>query len=163
MDNWADRLIQEYTEGKIELNALKERSIDALDIKQINSMIDSMSYSIDWMTTGRQPGTYRGVDKRGIYQRQFIQTIECIPDIMEQLEVEPKQLYMTREEKIILADILASLSLRERECYILHIAQGISMGRIADIVGLKKRTVQQYIERARNKVEVRILKERNAN
>lgn len=88
MDNWADRLIQEYTEGKKELNALKERSIDALEIKQINSMIDSMSYSIDWMTTGRQPGTYRGVDKRGIYQRQFIQTLECIPDITEQLETE---------------------------------------------------------------------------
>ena len=156
MDNWADRLIQEYTEGKKELNLLKERSIDAEDVKQINSMIDSMSYSIDWMTSGRQPGTYRGVDKRGIYQRQFIQTIECIPDITEQLEAEPKQLYMTREEKIILADILTSLSHRERYCYIMYVSQGLSMSKIAESIGIKKRTVQQYIERARKKVKEKV-------
>jgi RNA polymerase sigma-70 factor (ECF subfamily) len=156
LDNWADRLIQEYTEGKKELNALKERSIDALDIKQINSMIDSMSYSIDWMTTGRQPGTYRGIDKRGIYQRQFIQTIECIPDITEQLESEPKQLYMTREEKIILADILGALSHRERHCYIMYVSQGLSMSKIAEEIGLSKATVQSYINRAKNKVKDRV-------
>jgi len=156
LDNWADRLIQEYTEGKKELNSLKERAIDAEDIKQINSMIDSMSYSIDWMTTGRQPGTYRGVDKRGIYQRQFIQTIECIPDITEQLESEPKQLYMTREEKIILADILAALSHRERFCYIMYVSQGLSMSKIAEEIGLKKRTVQQYIDRAKKKIKNRV-------
>lgn len=156
MDNWADRLIQEYTEGKKELNTLKERSIDAEDVKQINSMIDSMSYSIDWMTSGRQPGTYRGVDKRGIYQRQFIQTIECIPDITEQLEAEPKQLYMTREEKIILADILTSLSHRERHCYIMYISQGLSMSRIAEDIGVSKATVQSYINRAKSKVKERV-------
>ncbi len=156
MDNWADRLIHEYKEGKKELNLLKEKSIDALDIKQINSMIDSMSYSIVWMTTGRQPNTYRGVDKRAVYQRQCIQTIECIPDIREQLDTEPKQLYMTREEKIILADILAALSHRERHCYILHVSQGLSMSKIAEEIGLSKGTVQMYIKRAKEKVKERI-------
>ncbi|MDI2588061.1 sigma-70 family RNA polymerase sigma factor [Psychrobacillus sp. NEAU-3TGS] len=156
MDNWADRLIHEYNEGKKELNTLKEKSIDALDIKQINSMIDSMTYSIDWMTTGRQPGTYRGVDKKAVYQRQYISSMECIPDITEQLESEPKQLYMTREEKIILADILAALSHRERHCYILHVSQGLSMSKIAEEIGLSKGTVQMYIKRAKEKVKERI-------
>lgn len=156
MENWADKLIHEYSEGKKELNALKEKSIDALDIKQINSMIDSMSYSIEWMSTGRQPGTYRGIDKKGIYQRQFVQSVECIPDITEQLESEPKQLYMTREEKIILADILAALSHRERYCYIMYVSQGLSMSKIAEEIGLSKATVQSYINRAKNKVKDRV-------
>jgi len=125
-------------------------------IKQINSMIDSMSYAIDWMTSGRQPGTYRGVDKRGIYQHQFIQTIECIPDITDQLEAEPKQLYMTREEKIILADILTSLSHRERHCYIMYISQELSMSKIAEDIGVSKAIVQSYINRAKNKVRERV-------
>lgn len=156
MDNWADRLIHEYNEGKKELNQLKERSIDAEDIKQINSMIDSMSYSIDWMTTGRQPGTYRGVDKRGVYQRQYIQSMEVVPDIVEQLESEPKQLYMTREEKIILAEIMASLSHRERYCYIMFISQGLSMSKIAEEIGVSKATVQCYINRAKSKVKGKV-------
>ena len=120
---------------------LKERTIDALDIKQINRMIDSMSFSIEWMTTGRKPGSYRGVDKRGIYQRHYIESIECIPDITEQLESEPKQLYMTREEKMILADILAALSHRERYCYIMYVSQGLSMSKIAEEIGLSKGNV----------------------
>ena len=38
----------------------------------------------------------------------------------------------------------------------IHAAQGMSMQEIADELDLKKRTVQQYIERARKKVEQRV-------
>ena len=60
---------------------------------------------------------------------------------------------MSREEKVISADILASFSLRERQCYILHVAQGMSRGAIGDELGVSKGTVQGYIEKARKKVE----------
>ncbi len=159
--NWANELIEEYTMGHLELtkraNRLdRENPSDMDDLTQINSMIESMSFSIDWMATGRQPGTYRGADKRAIYQRQYIESMDIIPDITEQLETDHKHLYMTKEEKIILADIFASMSLRERQCYVLHEGRGMSMGKIADDIGLKKRTVQQYIERAREKVKERV-------
>ena len=52
-----------------------------------------------------------------------------------------------------MADILASFSLRERQCYTLHVAQGMSMGAIGDELGISKGTVQGYIKRAQNKVE----------
>ena len=57
---------------------------------------------------------------------------------------------------MILADIFASMSNRERQCYVLHEGQGMSIGNIADSIGLKKRTVQQYIERARTEVKERV-------
>lgn len=63
---------------------------------------------------------------------------------------------MTREEKIILADILSSLSHRERYCYIMHISQGFSMSKIAKEIGLSKGTVQMYIKRAKEKVKDRV-------
>lgn len=161
LTNWANELIGQYTVGQLELTKLADRldrknpsNMD--DLKQINSMIESMAFSIDWMSIGRQPGTYRGADKRAIYQRQYIESMDTIPDITEQLETDHKQLYMTKEEKMILADIFASMSLRERQCYVLHEGQGMSMGKIADEIGLKKRTVQQYIERAREKVKERV-------
>ena len=158
MYNWADELIQEYTNGRQELSKAKQElnehdPIDYQDIKQINSMIDSLSYSIEWMKKGRQPGTFRGADKRAIYQRQYVESMDFIPDIVEQLE--PKQLYMTNEEKIILSDILASFSVRERQCYLLHVAQGLSMGKIAEQMGVSKSTVQTHIARAKQKVKER--------
>lgn len=164
MLNWADKLIQEYTVGQLELTKRADRldrnnPSNKDDLKQINSMIESMSFSLEWMATGRQPGTYRGVEKRAIYQRQYIESMDTIPDITEQLETDHKHLYISKEERLILADILATMSHRERQCYVLHEGQGMSMGRIAEEIGLKKRTVQQYIERARAKVKERVERE----
>lgn len=161
MLNWADELIQEYTVGQLELTKRAERMdrknpSDKDDLSQINSMIESMEFSIEWMATGRQPGTYRGAEKRAVYQKQYIESMDIIPDITEQLEEDHKHLYISKEEKMILADIFASMSHRERQCYVLYEGQGMSMGKIADEIGLKKRTVQQYIDRARLKVEERV-------
>lgn len=63
MLNWADKLIHEYTGGRQELKGWADQPdrnnpTDMNDLKQINSMIESMTFSLEWMTTGRQPGTF---------------------------------------------------------------------------------------------------------
>lgn len=164
MLSWADKMIPEYIEGRQDLKKRADQvdranPIEMNDLKQFNSMIDSMTYSVEWMTTGRQPNTYRGVDEKAVYQRRSYENIDLIPDIAEQLEEESinkKHLFMSREEKVILADILSSFSLRERTCYILHEGQKMSMAKIADELGITKRSVQQYIERARKKVQEKV-------
>lgn len=165
MLDWTDQLIQEYTDGKRLLRS-KADGVDRddpermEDLKQINSMIDSMTYSLEWMTTGRQPGMYRGVESRSIYQRRSYENIDLIPDIEKELreenDINRKQLYMTKEEKAAMADILVSFSLRERQCYILHTAQGMSMAEIAEELGVSKSSVQMYINRAKDKVTDRV-------
>ncbi|GIN89131.1 hypothetical protein J22TS1_01820 [Siminovitchia terrae] len=100
---------------------------------------------------------YRGVDKRSVYQIRSLENMDLIPDITEQLDdVNERKLLMTRKEKVILVDILSSFSLRERQCYILHTAHGLSMSEIEEELGIKKPTVQKYIERARKKIEKRV-------
>lgn len=168
MLSWADKMIPEYIEGRQEMKKRakqvdRDNPIEMNDLKHFNSMIDSMSYSLEWMTTGRQPNTYRGVDEKAVYQRRSYENIDLIPDIAEQLEEEEsinkKHLFMTREEKVILADILASFSLRERQCYILHVGQKKSMSEIAYELGVSKSMVQQSIRRAKNKIEERMDKD----
>ena len=164
MLSWADELIQEYISSRQELKKRadqidRDNPIEMNDFKQINSMIESMTFSLEWMTTGRQPGTYRGVDEKAVYQRRSYENIDLIPDIAEQLEsddINKKHLFMSREEKVIMTDILASFSLRERQCYILHVAQGMSWSKIADELGVSKSMVQQSIKRARKKIDSRI-------
>lgn len=129
---------------------------DAEDLNLINSMISSMTDSIQWMETRKDPLVYRGIHKNAVYQLQYHDNMDLIPDITVQLEnVNEKQLYMTREEKIILADILSSFTSRERQCYILHVGQKMSLRKIADELGISKGTVQGYINRVEN-----ILKEK---
>lgn len=90
------------------------------DLTQINSMIESMAFSINCMATGRQPGTYQGAEKRAVYQRQYIEDMDTIPDIAEQLEEDHKHLYISKEERLIIANMFASMSRRERQCYVLY-------------------------------------------
>ena len=109
MLSWADKLIHEYTGGRQELRKRadkldRDNPIDMNDLKQVNSMIESMTFSLEWITTGRQPGTFRGVDEKAVYQRRSYENIDLIPDIAEQLEendINKKHLFMSREERVI--------------------------------------------------------------
>ncbi|WP_083669754.1 hypothetical protein [Viridibacillus sp. FSL H8-0123] len=51
MENWADKLIVEYTEGRKVLQQMKvdlhEDNFE--DETQINSMIESMTFAMDWI------------------------------------------------------------------------------------------------------------------
>ncbi|RLJ89912.1 RNA polymerase subunit sigma-70 [Planococcus citreus] len=126
-----DELLHEYGIHKKDLERRRDR-LDQndfhakQDLMQINSMIESMNFSMEWLEICRQLGTFKGIDKKSIYQYQSFSNMNFIAEITEQLEEGPKQLYMMAEEKIIQADIFASLSLRERQCYILHYAGGIN-------------------------------------
>lgn len=165
MLNWADRLIPEYTKHRLDLKKRADQvnrsnPVEVNDLKQINSMIESMSFSMEWMETGKQPGTFRGIDEKAVYQRRSYENIDLIPDIERELreanDINKKKLELTKEEKVILSDILSSFSLRERQCYILHEGQGMSWAEIAEELMISKSTVQTHITRARKKVHKRI-------
>lgn len=156
--NWADKLLKEYKQGRKDLKNMRDELTDSerdrLDKTQINSMIDSMTYSIDWMKTGREPGNLRGVDKRDIYRIKQYSEMDIIPDITEQLRLEREPLYLNQEQRQALILLFRKLSDRERQCFIMYEAEQLSMQQIANRLGIKKSTVQQYIERAREKVKL---------
>lgn len=129
---------------------LSDYSQDQQDKTQLNSMIDSMSYSIKWMETGQQPDTYRGVGIRCIYQ---FENMDIIPDITEQLRGEREESYMSQEQRQSLLRQFRMLSARERQCYVMYEAEGLSMQKIGDKLGISKWTVRTHIERARTKVK----------
>lgn len=154
IENWADELLMQYDDGRSELRKMgDELNMDDLkdkqDKKQINSMINDMSFSIDWMKTGRRPGNMRGIDKRSAYQRRALVDMDLFPS----LDIQPKEKEIGEERKKILVNILVNLSHRERQCYLLHMAQGWSLAEIAGELRLSKRTVQQYVDRAKKKIK----------
>lgn len=152
MTNWADELIPQYKKGRKDLRIMKHEAPKEDEYK-FNSMIDSVGFSLEWMETGRQPGMFRGIDRNNAYRPKQYEDMDVIPDIADQLEEEREPLYMSQCQKNAFIDIIRALSNRERECFIMHTAEQLSMREIAEKLNLKKRTVQQYIERAREKVK----------
>lgn len=161
MDRWADDLIEEYRRGKSDLKKrLKvleaEDPLNEVDIQLIDDMIADMQFAIEWLRDGHQPNTYQGIDKKAVYQKMMCESMDFIPDITEQLNINDHQLKLSSYQRIKLTNILASLSTRERQCYLLHTTQQLSFADIAEETGIKRGTVQKYIERSREKI-VKIL------
>ena len=150
---WVDRMIIEYEDGRKDLQRIKnnlgDSEVDKMDRAQVNGMINDMSFAIDWMKTGRRPGNLRGIDKRSVYQRRILVDM----DLMPSLDIQPEPRELGEEEKQALYNMLIDLSHRERQCYLLHMAQGWSMQEIADELGIKKPSVQKFIERAKLKIK----------
>jgi RNA polymerase sigma factor (sigma-70 family) len=157
MEIWSEKLISEYKISKKKIEEYRD-SLNANDpsneeeFRIISEMISDMQYSIDWMRRGRRPGTVRGIDKRSIYQRRALLNMDLFPAI----DMQPKQVYLNEEQKLQLINILVDFSYRERECYLLHMAYGLSMSEIAKELSLSKRTVQQYVDRAKIKVKLKV-------
>ncbi|KIL46173.1 sigma-70 family RNA polymerase sigma factor [Jeotgalibacillus campisalis] len=165
---WNEKLISEYSDGKKELEKrsryLLSKNTDQFgdinftnpadeeEYRIVSEMISDMKYAIEWMRKGRRPGNLRGIDRRSAYERTSLLDMDLFP----QIDMKPKQVYLSDSQREKLLDVLIILSHRERQCYLLHMAQGMSLAEIAEEIGLKKRTVQQYVDRAKEKVRVKV-------
>lgn len=121
------------------------------DEKLLKEAISDIHYAITWMHTGRRPGNRRGIERRAAYQRE---------KLMDPLRM---QAFMSRSttgspsnitdwQRFQIEDALSRLSPRERECYELAHGQGFSFGYIANMLGISKGTVEEYVNRAQRKV-----------
>jgi len=108
-----------------------------------------MSFSIEWLKKGRRPGNLRGIDKRSAYQRRALVDMDLFPS----LEIEPEEKTLDQEEKHALIKMLAELSHRERQCFLLHQANGLSYSEVQRELGIGRSTVQKYVERAKKKIK----------
>lgn len=147
---WVKDLIKDYRKSR----SMMIESRDSLDpladwdmIKEIDKIIADMNYSIEWMRTGRQPQTRRGVDIHDAYKRSMLMDMDLLPNIPVEQE-----LRISEAQKQAVVKILMKLSKRELECYLLHMSNGLSLAEIATELSLKKRTVQDYVDRAKTKV-----------
>lgn len=154
---WIDQLTSEYEVGRKELNEMRESltdsELDKIDKSRINGMIRDMTFSLNWLKIGREPGNLRGIDRRSIYQRRVIMDMDLFPS----LEIEPEQEELSDEDKQAIIDILTTLSARERQCYVLYNAYEMSMSEVAAELKITKSSVQTFINRANGKINKKIV------
>ncbi|WP_010276454.1 sigma-70 family RNA polymerase sigma factor [Paenibacillus senegalensis] len=154
MKTWIETLTDEYSETNRELKRYRE-SLDRTDeagrdeFTVVGGMINDMDFALQWMRNGRRPGNRRGIERQSVYQR----TALLDPDIFPSLDLETPEKPLDDRDKRKLVDMLWNLSARERQCYLLHMSYGMSYAEIARELALSRRTVQQYVERAKEKIK----------
>lgn len=156
----------------LQLEPLKDRLLDAKDKQErvtirsqmqpikmeknaLAASVSDLEYSIEWMQTGYPPGYRRPMERRSISQRTKVwdpQWMEHLTAYEFEFEVAEVGRQLTREEEWMIEDALRNLSERERQCYVLHHAIGLSLQSIANEMDIKKGSVQVMLRRADEKI-----------
>jgi positive control factor len=144
-------LLKQYREIRSQLMGYKINAPDE-EKELISGMISDLQYAIDWMNRGHQPDPRRGINRRSRGQR----TIPVDP-LKIQSYAQPaacgSPTTLSEYERYQIEDALSTLSERERECYIMKYGKCYSLGDIADIMNVKRGTIQGYLKKAEEKVK----------
>lgn len=124
---------------------------DKEDLEVISGVISDLEFSLEWMISGRNPDARRGADRRGAYLTD--------PYLLDVLPVVPFYKEISQEtdglSNDIIEDALCTLTKREKEIFIMIKAEGLTYEYTAELLGVKKSTVQTHLERAEKKIEKR--------
>lgn len=141
-----DRLIQQYNAEAYKLQKY-QKSLDLLKPQEaeeaeiVSGMLSDLRYALEWMRRGRRPGNRRGVERTDIYRQREIYA-----------EIQPIQAH--DHEQLVL--LLLNLSTRERTCFLLHMAHGLTYEEISARLLVSRATVQSYVIRAKDKLKQEI-------
>lgn len=124
---------------------------DADDKKVISGMISDCEYTMEWLSTGRRPGNKRGIENLAAYQREkLMDPLRMQAFVSRSTAGSPSNLSDWQMYQI--EDALSRLSNRERECYVLAHGECFSFSYIADMLGITKSSVEEYVTRAQKKI-----------
>ncbi|BCB04783.1 sigma factor-like helix-turn-helix DNA-binding protein [Bacillus sp. KH172YL63] len=152
-----EKLLLSYKENlnraKLMLDGASER-----DQSLLNGMIRDLKYSIEWMETGREPGSKRGVERLAAYQRER----PLDPLLMQRFFRSQGETYVwdkaenesviSSAEKEVIEDALSVLTGKEKEVYLMSRGHCLSYSQIANYLCISSSSVQTMIERAEKKI-----------
>ncbi|MBC2239772.1 sigma factor-like helix-turn-helix DNA-binding protein [Listeria booriae] len=143
-------LIREYNQALRELEAMRVIASEE-DSVIIGGMISDVRYALEWMRSARMPGNRRGIERRSSYQREV-----CIDSVQLQAYVrnqETNESTISAWDKEKIDNCLSILSDQQKDCFYMHVAKMYSLEDVATILGLQKTTVQNHVDRAKNKIK----------
>src|SRR5690606_3645114 len=167
-------LIQQYKESLRKVRKAK-KTANEVDRSILSGMEDGLRYAIQWMETGRMPGSRRGAERRAAYQREFPADPQRFPfdrftaydpfadgdyqivyggstmiNVKAEKEIDPIDDEMIG---LFIDDILSCLSEREREVYTMRYGAGMEYHEIAEALGITEVNVGVVLNNARRKIE----------
>lgn len=144
--------LRETIAKRDQLKANAQTEEDENDVSQYNLMISSLQYIIRWIDHGRQPNALRGADKKEAILMNNVK-LSVLGEPLPSTTL-PSNVDIRDQERI--EDALSALTKKERDAYVLHHAEQLSMKRISKLMNVEKSTVQGHIERAEKKIKKQI-------
>ncbi|CAI6073361.1 sigma factor-like helix-turn-helix DNA-binding protein [Cohnella sp. JJ-181] len=135
--------------------ALLARTQDKGERRTIGEMVGECEYAAEWLETGRRPGSVRGIE-RGYEERCWDPAwLEAYDSHNSRYRIERDSVSrdLTDDERFQIEEAMRDCSPREKQCFIMYHADGLTLEEIGMELNLGKSTVQTYVERAKEKIE----------
>lgn len=146
-------LLLEYKQTLKDLKKIEQPSEE--EQKIVRRMIRDVEFVIKWLSTGRMPGSIRGVENLASYQREIPTDIfsfqnqfishDHYPSLEEEETVEVTKTLSIEES-------LKECSDNERDVYLMRNRQYFKQIEIASILDVTRSTVNTNIKRAEDKI-----------
>ncbi|EOZ8385268.1 sigma-70 family RNA polymerase sigma factor [Listeria monocytogenes] len=131
-------------------------------MSKLNSIIDSLEYSIEWMELGHEPAPRRAIHRRSGLQREV-----CVTDIetMRQwfvyehgiaYDFEDNEPKISEWDKIRMEDAMSTMSTQEKKVFLLKHEKNLSYSQISDEMEISVRSVRSYLHRGEEKIQNQI-------
>ncbi|WP_328802009.1 sigma-70 family RNA polymerase sigma factor [Paenibacillus sp. LX16] len=142
---WIEEMIRQYTTETHVLEHYRDslKLSDCLLVEEefntVSGMLSDMRYALTWLRRGRRPGSRKGAERTDVYRQR-------------EIYIKLSGTGLNESDKLSLVDALLTLSDRERTCFLLHMAQGLTLQEISVRLNLSKSTVRMYVDRAKTKI-----------
>lgn len=128
----------------------------ANDKKIVNSWISNLQYSIQWLSTGKRPGSRRGIERRSVYQKEILVDSTEIARVIDSKQNSFLESVQDTEEELkhfeqVTNCILDVLTEKEQDIYKMHI-NGLAPFEIAKYMEMPYKTVYKTISRCKEKI-----------
>jgi len=118
----------------------------------LGGMLSECDFVLEWLRTGRRPGSLRGVERR--YERAWDpQWIDRYHSPSGWTVEREKTRELTADERFRIEEAMRDLSPRERQCFMMYHVDGMSEYEIAQELHIGRATVHTFLERAAEKIE----------
>jgi RNA polymerase sigma-70 factor (ECF subfamily) len=149
-----------YKRSKQRLQQIDTTGWSPSEKAHVAAMIRDCEYIIEWLETGRRPGNRRGIERRSKEQREFPVDVDTVRRYMYggKRGSTDGSAGIPEEQVIMMEEALSILTTQQRDAYIMVKVNRFSLENAADVMGLKKTTVQNHVDRAQLKISAFIAK-----
>ncbi|MFD2330075.1 sigma-70 family RNA polymerase sigma factor [Cohnella sp. GCM10020058] len=135
--------------------ALLARTQDKGERRTIGEMVGECEYAAEWLETGRRPGNRRGIERRAAYQRE-----RPVDPLVMQAYIGNRSAggavqasSVSDDDRQRIDNMFAKLTEKEREAYLMVRGDGLSYEEVAEILQIKRGSVQSRVESAQGKIQ----------
>ncbi|MCD9026033.1 sigma factor-like helix-turn-helix DNA-binding protein [Cohnella silvisoli] len=144
-----------YRQAYRTLRALRTLSTDEGERESLTDSITDVNLALNWLSTGRRPGSKRGIERRYrkvLWDPKWIEAYNS-KNAGYTIERDTTIKGLSDNDRLRIDEVMRDLSDRERQCFIMHHVDLMTFEEIGMELHIGRSSVQTFIERAREKIE----------